>query len=144
MIVAFCVILFCFCNLMKRADWNTFQLHWHYSLCQFTANKQETLILSDTAPIPLLPSITADMWYTRLYNSSVTASMCLQVQCLCCYNVLDLYAGPMAVLTLSLYKSLEKENSVGLMRESGWRWADVYLVLSATSSDRVRALVNTS
>ena len=70
--------------------------------------------------------------------------MCLQVQCLCCYDVLDLYAGPMAVLTLSLYKSLEKENSVGLMRESGWRWADVYLVLSATSSDHVRALVNTS
>lgn len=36
----------------------------------------------------------------------------------------------MAVLTLSLYKSLERENGVGLMAQSGWRWADVHQLLS--------------
>lgn len=48
----------------------------------------------------------------------------------------------MAVLTLSLYKSLEKENGVGLMGQSGWRWADVHQVLSTFSLDDVTSLVN--
>lgn len=134
MIFAFCIILFCFLQ-SNEVCWTFFSstdTTAYVSSQQTNRNYVETLILSNIAPIPLLPSITVDMWYTRLCNSSVTASMCLQAP-LCCYDMLDLYAGPMAVLTLSLYKSLEKENNVGLMGESGWRWADVHLVLSASS-----------
>lgn len=50
----------------------------------------------------------------------------------------------MAVLTFILYKSLEKENGVGLMGQSGWKWVDLHQVQSTLNLDHDTSLVNTA
>lgn len=139
-------------SLMKRVDRNTGFCSVETIACVSSKQTKRkyvaTFILSDTALTPLLPFITEDMWYMRLCNCSVTTSMCLQAQCLlCCYYSFKL-AGPVgwtrgSILTLSLYKSPERENGVGPTGQSGWRWADLPQVLSTLSSDHVTSLVNT-
>lgn len=46
------------------------------------------------------------------------------------WNSLDLWVGLVAVLTLSVYKSQEKENGARLLGQSGQRWADIHQALS--------------
>lgn len=83
----------------------------------------------------------------RLCNCSVTASMCLQVQCfLCCYYSFEL-AGPVGWtcggidFVIVQITRVKKKTGVGLMGESGWRWAEIHQVLCTFSLDRVTSFV---
>lgn len=79
------------CSPLKRVDRNRGFHSVDATACvseKQTKRKYVTaLILCDIPLTPLLPLITEDMWYRRLFNCSVTTSMCLQAQCLlCCYH----------------------------------------------------------